>query len=650
MGEGVKHNRASALDGIRGVALACPIVVHLGIVGADRGLWLAIGMFFTLSAFLVTTLALREVDSTGSLRLGNFWMRRLRRLLPASLLVLALIVVFAWWLDWPGLAAVKGDVLSALVWGANWEQLNGGGYWDAFSPSLTHHFWSLSFEEQVYVFFPILIAAMVLLRRRRPQTSFAMYVVSLSVVILAVSWTFLWTVDDATTLYLHTVPRLGEIALGMLAAGLNHHFAERRLSTRAAGVVTTLGMLAAAPMWIWSAGDTVGGVRYGITLASPLSAIVISMLWRYPESLPSRFFSLRLPAWLGRRSYGVYLLHLPIIDFMSFKLGKEHLPRPWMLVAVAATVIGAGVMFRWFEEPLRVGQWVKSGRMVLVGLTACMVAVAATTFALVKGEQPLLAIPSSAGPPPTGAPTGPVDSTTPPAPGDTAPPATPGPEERLDALVIGDSTAWVTAGAVEAALEPLDYTTSEVHMVGCAPGGDVRLKTSVMGGAVQIREMGEEPGCDLWWNDYLPQWLDSVQPELVVIVGGYALAWEVDPDGDDNWCHLGDGGDHCEPWARARVQATTDLVRAHAPGATIVWTTTGHVDPWGPLDIEPGSIDVLNGMIRDEVVRSGSALVDLGAWLDDHLDLTVDGTHLGPEGVDALTPWLVETLAPIAPR
>ena len=649
-------NRASALDGIRGVALACPIVVHLGIVGADRGLWLAIGMFFTLSAFLVTTLALREMDSTGSLKLGKFWIRRLRRLLPASLLVLGLIVIVAWQLDWPGLAAVKGDVMSALVWGANWEQLNGGGYWDSFSPSLTHHFWSLSFEEQVYVFFPLVMLGLVLLRRRLRVGDVTDYVAGASIVILAASWWFLWTVDDATSLYLNTVSRLGEIALGMLAASLNHKYRETRLSTRAATVITTLGIVAAAPMWIWSAGDTVGGVRYGITLASPLSALVVAMLWRYPESLPSRFFALRVPAWLGRRSYGVYLLHLPIIDFLSFKLGHEHLPRPWMVVAVAATIVGAGVMFRWFEEPLRVGEWVRSNRMVIFGLATFMVVVAATTLAVVRGEQPLLAIPPSVGPPPTSSTTttnAPTDTLVVPSTGEiTTPPApvTEAPLVNRTALVVGDSTAWVTAGAVDRSLAPLGYTTSEVHMVGCPLGGDARVKTSVMGGEVKVRELGEEPGCDLWWNEYLPQWLDAVQPGVVTIVGGYGLAWDADPAGDDHWCHLGDGSGLCESWAKARIEATTDLIRAHAPDTTVVWMTVGHVDPWGPLDIAPEAIDALNVLIRAEAARSGSLLVDLGTWLDTHLDLTVDGTHLGIEGVEALVPWFDVNLAPIVPR
>jgi lysophospholipase L1-like esterase len=184
-------------------------------------------------------------------------------------------------------------------------------------------------------------------------------------------------------------------------------------------------------------------------------------------------------------------------------------------------------------------------------------------------------------------------------------------------------------------------------MVGCPIGGDVRIKTSTMGGAVEIRELGEELGCDQWWNEYLPAWLEAVDPTMVVVVGGYALAWEVDPRGDDDWCRLGDGTGRCEEWAVTRLSSLTARIREHAPSTRIVFTTAGHVDPWGPLDIPTESIDVLNELIRDEAARAESPVVDLGTWLDAHLDLTVDGTHLGPEGVEALAPWMDEELTPL---
>lgn len=149
--------RAASLDGIRGWALACPIFVHLGLVGVDRGLRLAIGMFFTLSGFLVTTLALREIEATGHLAIGRFWIRRIRRLLPASLFVLSVTVVVAFLVHWPDSSSLRRDVLAAVFWAENWEQSSDTGYWESFLPSVTRHFWSLSFEEQVYIGFPLFV-------------------------------------------------------------------------------------------------------------------------------------------------------------------------------------------------------------------------------------------------------------------------------------------------------------------------------------------------------------------------------------------------------------------------------------------------------------------------------------------------------------
>lgn len=625
--------RSLALDGIRGLALACPIVVHLGLVGSDRGLWLAIGMFFTLSAFLVTDLALREIERTGTISISRFWLRRVRRLLPASLLVLALTVTVAVLIDWPSLSSLRGDVLSALVWGANWEQLKGSGYWDAFTPSLTNHFWSLSFEEQVYVLFPVLVGGLVLAKKRfELRNSLALT----STVMIVVSWWLLWTIDDASILYLSSFTRLGEIGFGMLAACLHHRHPTSRSLARTASLVIVAALAAATPFWIWASGTTVAGVRWGITVSTPLMALVIAMLWRHPSSLPARFFSLRVPAWLGRRSYGIYLLHLPIIEFTAFRLHQERLAWWAMLTVIGATLVAAGAMFRWFEEPLRTGRFVPSNRRVVMNLTVAAAVLAVATLPVTRSNSRLLEIDEPSAPPATAPDNSGVE-------GDSSTEV----DDRPGVLVVGDSTAWVTGSAVEKALDPLGYDVHGVHMVGCPFGGDVRIKTSVMGGKVGIRELGEEVGCDEWWNELLPQWLESLVPDHVIVVGGYAMAWEIDPDGDDRWCRLGDGSGRCEVWAAARLKATTDRIAESSPSTTIVYTSAGHVDPWGPLDIPSESIDVLNELISAEVERAGLSLLDLGSWLDDHLDLTVDGTHLGPDGVEALTPWLARRLPPI---
>ncbi len=342
--------RSGALDGMRGVFLAAPIVVHLGLAGAGNGLWLAIGLFFTLSGFLITTLAFSEIERHGRLSLRGFWARRLRRLMPAAVLVLAVTVGVAWWTGWPAMEAVTDDVIAALTWRANWHQLSGGGYWASFAPSLTSHFWSLSLEEQVYLGLPLLMVAGVLARRwARPELTVA----ALSVGVLAISWWVLWTLTDPAELYLSTFTRMGEVAAGSLAAAIGAMWpvtADR--SRRATAVVAGLAVIE-LPVWILARGDTTGGIRWGITLSTPAVAIAVALLWRHPASVASRAFSVRPLAWLGRRSYGIYLLHIPVFELAVHQLDVERLP-VWAMVAAVGLTIGlAGLMFRYVEEPIR---------------------------------------------------------------------------------------------------------------------------------------------------------------------------------------------------------------------------------------------------------------------------------------------------------
>lgn len=176
------------------------------------------------------------------------------------------------------------------------------------------------------------------------------------------------------------------------------------------------------------------------------------------------------------------------------------------------------------------------------------------------------------------------------------------------------------------------------------------MKSSVLGGAVVVREIGEEPGCDLWWDHLLADWQQATRPSLIVIVGGYGLAYEVDPFGDDQWCRLGDGSGRCETWAQERLDALTARLQRDSPQAMLVWATPGRIDPYGPLDIPLTAIDALDILIRSEAADHGHRVIELGAWLNDNLHLTVDGTHIGPEGVRALVPWLTDNLLPHLPE
>ena len=157
-----------ALDGLRTVAVYLVVLFHAGASWFDGG-FVGVDLFFVLSGFLVTTILLEELSSTGRLSLLRFYDRRVRRLLPAA--VLLIVVVSA--VSLLVLSSVQRDLFiadarAALLYFANWHFLNesrdyfGAETFDA-SPFL--HFWSLSIEEQYYFVFPLLLWGAWRLRR-----------------------------------------------------------------------------------------------------------------------------------------------------------------------------------------------------------------------------------------------------------------------------------------------------------------------------------------------------------------------------------------------------------------------------------------------------------------------------------------------------
>jgi len=167
-----------ALDGLRGLALVAVLVYHAEPSWLPGGM-LSVTVFFTLSGFLITSLLLTELELTGAVDLPAFWMRRARRLVPASIAAVALVALLAT-AGLPGAAStLVGDATSALTWSANWRFVADGSTYDSLfgDPSPLQHFWSLAVEEQVYLGLPL--AALALLRRgARRRRSFAAVLVA----------------------------------------------------------------------------------------------------------------------------------------------------------------------------------------------------------------------------------------------------------------------------------------------------------------------------------------------------------------------------------------------------------------------------------------------------------------------------------------
>jgi peptidoglycan/LPS O-acetylase OafA/YrhL len=155
-----------ALDGVRGVAVLAIMGYHGGVFLTSGGFY-SLDAFFALSGFLITSLLVAQWQQSGSIRLGRFWARRARRLLPALFVLLPAVLAYATWVAPPGMyPGLRGDSLSTLLYVANWHFIvTGSNYFaqtGATSPLL--HTWSLAVEEQFYLVWPLIV--LLILRSR----------------------------------------------------------------------------------------------------------------------------------------------------------------------------------------------------------------------------------------------------------------------------------------------------------------------------------------------------------------------------------------------------------------------------------------------------------------------------------------------------
>src|SRR6185312_7367551 len=146
------------LDGLRALAVLAVVAYHLNASWAPGGL-LGVGVFFTLSGYLITDLLLGQRESTGKLQLVDFWQRRARRLLPALFVMLLIVIGWVALLDRGQLSALRGMVWSAVLYVSNWWLIaQHTSYFARFGPpSPLGHLWSLAVEEQFYLIWPWLL-------------------------------------------------------------------------------------------------------------------------------------------------------------------------------------------------------------------------------------------------------------------------------------------------------------------------------------------------------------------------------------------------------------------------------------------------------------------------------------------------------------
>lgn len=390
------------LQGLRALAVGLVVLNHAfewpsgGFIGVD--------IFFVLSGFLMTSVLHREYERSGRISFAAFYRRRIRRLIPASVVVILATVAGAWFLFSSGrFMSTVWDGIASFFFVANWRYAAQATDYFA-QGALTsplQHYWSLSLEEQYYVVWPlaILLIALLAARTRSPRI-FAVATTSAITVGLFVLAIVL-TSSDSATAYFITPARLWELSVGATVALCMPWFSKLPAAFR-----PYIALLAIAGM-ILAATVTPSGQGFPApwaALAVLSTAVFIAFPW---QSRRSWLNPLDNPVfcYIGDISYSLYLWHFPaliLVTELSRDLPGYDTPIP-ALESIALSLVLAALSFRFIEEPVRRSSWLeprkrrsRAGRTrlfrSLVVAAAGITAVAAVGAALVvdgMGRHPV---------------------------------------------------------------------------------------------------------------------------------------------------------------------------------------------------------------------------------------------------------------------
>jgi peptidoglycan/LPS O-acetylase OafA/YrhL len=676
------------VEGLRAVAVLLVVVSH--VLGTPSGGYVGVDVFFVISGFLITGLLLRERDRRGRISLRDFYARRVRRLLPAAVLVLAVTNVAAYLL-FAGERAGQAlrDSLWALGFLANVRFASiGTDYFDDTRPaSPVQHYWSLAVEEQFYVVWPLLLILALFVGRRRG--AFAVLVL---VTAGSLAWSVSATASDATSAYFSTPARAWELGIGALIA-----FGAR------AGTIQRLPLrLAIALGWIGLGGIVTSAFLLTETTAFPgtaallpvLSTAVVLIAGEAGAADRNRLLVNPVSGYLGRISYSLYLWHWPVL-ILSVAVLPETLH---VLVPLVASLALASLCHHLVEEPVRHSSWLSrrpaprtlpkgSGRRAAVATTAA-VALLGGGFVL-----PAVALHRESVPPPVAAdrpaPT-PLASADPEAlqeriaaslEPEAWPPLDPpldglrfagAPEwveDRCDnvnegnldrcrygpadaprqAVLFGDSMATSWLPALREVLEPAGYSIQALTRNQC-PAPDVMF----------YRERPEEPftNCTIHKQWALEQ-VQQLQPELVLVSNSLSLVGQQvdEPSGEEQYDRWQSG---MADTLAALDAAGGRVVLLGAPprSGNLQSCVTRLSDPADCTEPVPDEWRAVSGAERAAARAVGAEYVDPEPWFchDGRCPAVVgatpvytDGRHLTAAYARRLAPYLARELE-VSPR
>jgi peptidoglycan/LPS O-acetylase OafA/YrhL len=657
-----KGARVRAFDGLRGLAVAAVLLFHSQLSGA-RGGFLGVSAFFTLSGYLITSLLLDEHARHGRISLRGFWNRRARRLLPAAYVALAGVLVFGATVATVSQArALRGDVLSALAYIANWHfYFSGQSYAHLFSaPSPVLHFWSLAIEEQFYLLFPLLLIVALRLTKANRVALAAVMAAGIGASVLAGN--LLLASSGESRVYYGTDTRAAELLVGALLAVVLARRAPMPTVRRGTRVAATVGgTLALATMvWWWSTVNQSDRWLYrgGFALHACLTAIVIACA--FIDGPLARALSWRPLVALGVISYGVYLFHWPIFQWLTpERTGLSTLP---LLVLRLAITLPLAIASYWLlEQPVRRRvNW--SSVWPKVVAPATVVALVGALFAVTWSPPPPEIVLAALGnaksavqlrplPPPLPTTVAParsrprlLKSSTPPAPHPLYRPLRTARPLRI--MIVGDSVGLTLGRGFE--LWAREHGTAEVDNVArmyCPLGRHLPIQEGL---GVEHDDLSV---CD--WTNWWPGNVASFDPDVVIVL--FTIWEEVPRRLDGKWRTPGDPD--LDRWQLGEYQAATDTLAAR--GAKLVWLEAPcepnfRLAPGSPLSMLDRRLlpklastrhDVQLLDLNSQICPGGNPLIDYAGVHN----ARPDGAHYSDAGALAVANWAMPIVLGQAP-
>jgi len=621
-----------ALDGIRALSIALVILYHGGVPGFDGGFF-GVDVFFGLSGFLITSLLIEETHLHGRINLPQFWRRRLKRLMPAIVVLLLGVNVISLFVQPPGLYSQLGaDTASSLFFFANWHfivsQFDYFQYFKLSSP--LGHMWSLSIEEQFYWVWPAFL--WFVLRRHVATWKLVALTISLGVASQALVLYQLAHHASISRIYYGSDTHLQGLVWGAVAAFL---FARIRrdggTSALVARLLAILSPIALVVILICS--HTVGSHSSFLNNgAFVLVAICVSVLLLHlatsTTSMIARLFSWGPVIFFGQISFSLYLWHYPIFRFIT-RNTVDLAHYSLFAVRVAVTIIVATISYFLIERPLRRSKLPnRPWHYALIGFLVTALAIASLALEHRQNAQPVFD----------------------PPPGVAA--------HQVKALILGDSVALTLMFNSLNWAPHYGVTLTSDAIMGCG----LTSATYVWQGTSRWRSIlpcrtdshGVNPLLERWRGD-----ITKYQPSVIVVLAG---RWEA----HDQFTERDGLIDITDAALQRNIQASMLALHemAQSAGSKVVYLTSAYVNPtqdlFGSSYKESNGLrtDRYNALITNYARTTGDKVFDINPiicpsgkfqWqVNGYTVRSVDGIHFSAGIGPVLSPILYPYIASIA--